>query len=521
MEGPHPIFKVFLTPAGHRAALGSLLNTDTDSIMATLLRMVHLRDHHLLGMVCLQALLRPGMGLHLHLGIVPHLDLHLGMVPHLEDLHLGMVPHLEHLHPVMVPHTEDLLLGTEPRPDHLILGMALLQGHLPPVMVLLLGLHQFRGDIPVSNTTNSIRNRRADILANKHTPTATTDRINLHHRGNAYHPHGPPPRPPTQVQNYGPHFEGANHKDAQPFFQYSQCTGKKKALCIGINYFGQTGELRGCINDARNIQNFLCTKFNYKKDDIVMLTDDATNPRMMPTRENILNAMNWLVRGAQPNDSLFFHYSGHGGQTKDTDGDEGDGYDEVIYPMDYEAKGHIVDDVMHDLMVKPLPAGCRLTAIFDSCHSGSAMDLPYIYSTEGKVKEPNLAAEAGQGLLSAVTSYARGDMGGVFKSAMGLVKTAAGGSQKADKIAKATRTSPADVISWSGCKDSQTSADTQEAGNATGAMSFAFMSSLGTNAQQSYQELLGSIRDILKAKYSQKPQLSSSHPMDTNIMFIC
>jgi hypothetical protein len=267
--------------------------------------------------------------------------------------------------------------------------------------------------------------------------------------------------------------------------------------------------------------NFLCTKNGYKRDDIVILTDDATNPRMMPTRDNILQAMQWLVRGAQPNDSLFFHYSGHGGQTKDADGDEGDGYDEVIYPMDFEAAGHIVDDTMHDIMVKPLPAGCRLTTIFDSCHSGSALDLPYIYSTEGKVKEPNLAAEAGQGLLSAVTSYARGDMGGVFKSAMGLVKTATGNTQKAEKISKATRTSPADVISWSGCKDSQTSADTQEAGNATGAMSFAFISALEANPQQSYQELLNNIREILRAKYSQKPQLSSSHPMDTNIMFIC
>jgi hypothetical protein len=101
-----------------------------------------------------------------------------------------------------------------------------------------------------------------------------------------------------------------------------------------------------------------------------------------------------------------------------------------------------------------------------------------------------LAAEAGQGLLAAVTSYARGDMGGVFNSAIGLVKTATGNTQKAEKLSKATRTSPADVvrsscadyslvmlimlpqISWSGCKDDQTSADTQEAGNATGAMSF-------------------------------------------------
>lgn len=252
-----------------------------------------------------------------------------------------------------------------------------------------------------------------------------------------------------------------------------------------------------------------------------MLTDDASNPRQVPTVQNIVQAMQWLVTGASPNDSLFFHYSGHGGQTKDLDGDEDDGYDEVIYPLDHEENGHIVDDLIHDILVKPLPAGCRLTAIFDSCHSGSAMDLPYIYSTEGKVKEPNLAAEAGQGLLSAATSYARGDMSGVFSSAKGLFKVATGQSQKAQKKARESKTSPADCISWSGCKDSQTSADTVEAGGATGAMSYAFITTLTANPQQSYMELLNNIRDILRSKYSQKPQLSSSHPMDTNLMFIC
>ncbi|KAG6879553.1 Ca(2+)-dependent cysteine protease [Termitomyces sp. T32_za158] len=326
-------------------------------------------------------------------------------------------------------------------------------------------------------------------------------------------PNGLPPRPPTQQQNYGPQFQGNNGRVAQPFFQYSQCTGKRKALCIGINYVGQQGQLRGCINDVHNIVDFLITNFGYKKDDIVILTDDQKNPRAIPTKENIISAMQWLVRGAAPNDSLFFHYSGHGGQTKDLDGDEADGYDEVIYPVDFQRNGHIVDDLLHEIMVKPLPAGCRLTSIFDSCHSGSVLDLPYIYSTEGKIKEPNLAAEAGQGLLSAVTSYARGDMGGVLKSAMGLMKTVTGNQDKANQYAKATRTSPADVISWSGCKDSQTSADTQEQGKATGAMSYAFTTVLRKNKQQSYQQLLGNIRDILKAKYDQKPQLSSSHPM--------
>ena len=139
---------------------------------------------------------------------------------------------------------------------------------------------------------------------------------------------------------------------------------------------------------------------------------------------------------------------------------------------------------MHDILVKTLPPGCRLTAILDVsayiifplsrlttpitvlplgiCPRSSlccmAHPLPQFaphihdtssqYSTEGKLKEPNLAAEAGQGLLSAVTSYARGDMGGVLKSALGLVKTAGGSTQKAEKYARATKTSPADVVSF-------------------------------------------------------------------------
>ncbi|KAF8656187.1 hypothetical protein AX16_002625 [Volvariella volvacea WC 439] len=180
---------------------------------------------------------------------------------------------------------------------------------------------------------------------------------------------------PTQPQHYGPHFMNENNQDTQLSFQYSQCTGKKKALCIGINYFGQDGELRGCINDANNIKNFLIRHFGYREGDIVMLTDDAGDPRQHPTRDNIIRGMQWLVRNAAPDDSLFFHYSGHGGQTKDHDGDEADGYDEVIYPVDHRENGHIVDDHMHDIMVKSLPPGCRLTAIFDSCHSGSALGM--------------------------------------------------------------------------------------------------------------------------------------------------
>lgn len=325
--------------------------------------------------------------------------------------------------------------------------------------------------------------------------------------------HGAPPPPPQQAQAFG-HGAPAGYS-----FQYSNCTGRRKALLIGINYFGQRGQLRGCINDVKNMSNYLNQHFGYKREDMVTLTDDQQNPMSQPTKANILRAMHWLVKDARPNDSLFFHYSGHGGQTKDLDGDEDDGYDEVIYPVDFRQAGHIVDDEMHRIMVQGLQPGVRLTAIFDSCHSGSALDLPYIYSTSGVLKEPNLAKEAGQGLLGIVSSYARGDLGGMASTAMGLFKKATTGDDVYKRNLR-TKTSPADVIMWSGSKDTQTSSDATIGGQATGAMSWAFITSLKKNPQQSYVQLLNSIRDELEGKYSQKPQLSCSHPLNTNLLYV-
>ena len=46
-------------------------------------------------------------------------------------------------------------------------------------------------------------------------------------------------------------------------------------------------------------------------------------------------------------------------------------------------------------------------------------------------------------------------------------------------------------------------------------MSWAFITALKKNPQQSYVQLLNSIRDELESKYTQKPQLSCSHPLGT------
>ena len=73
-------------------------------------------------------------------------------------------------------------------------------------------------------------------------------------------------------------------------------------------------------------------------------------------------------------------------------------------------------------------------------------------------------------------------------------------NRNAADYTRQTRSSGADVIMLSGCKDSQTSADAMEAGKATGAMSWAFTTVLN--------------------QYSQKPQMSASHPIDMNLLFV-
>jgi hypothetical protein len=98
---------------------------------------------------------------------------------------------------------------------------------------------------------------------------------------------------------------------------------------IGINYIGTDNALQGCINDVHNVQRFICgvstyssscwtdawtrvkadgaERFGYDPSDIVILTDDSPNERQLPTRENIIRAMGWLVDGAGRDDALFFH----------------------------------------------------------------------------------------------------------------------------------------------------------------------------------------------------------------------
>ncbi|KAI0270334.1 caspase domain-containing protein [Russula aff. rugulosa BPL654] len=243
---------------------------------------------------------------------------------------------------------------------------------------------------------------------------------------------------------------------------------KRKALVIGINYSQHPGrdfELRYCTGDAYEMADFLRTNLGFATHDIRVMTDEMENPWDIPTKENILRAMQELVSDPQPGDSFLC-------TIKDTDGDEDDGLDECICAMDYfgddpnpteNTPGLIVDDVIHDILVRPLPQGCRLAALFDSCHSGTALDLPYVYDSNGVVKP-----------------FSHPEILMVLRE----------------------KASNADVVSLSASRDDQSAQETHRGG------------ALRCNLDIDISEYME------KYRIPQRPQLSTSHEIDTDLPFI-
>jgi len=85
--------------------------------------------------------------------------------------------------------------------------------------------------------------------------------------------------------------------------------------------------------------------------------------------------------------------------------------------------------------------------------------LTNFQSVNGREKEPNLMHEAAKGLLNAGVSYARGDVENIISVGMTLFNKATKGKAAREKTRR-TKSSPADVVQFSGCKDYQKAADT-------------------------------------------------------------
>ena len=155
--------------------------------------------------------------------------------------------------------------------------------------------------------------------------------------------------------------------------------GTKKALIIAVGDYPKDGlwDQISSNKDVPLIVNAL-NHHGFKKENMHILLDSSA------TKNGIIMAFQKMTQDAQKGDICVIHFSGHGQQMWDKNGDELDGKDETIVPFDapkvfvknqYEGERHLSDDEL-DLLVSELlyklgKTG-SLTMIFDACHSGTA-----------------------------------------------------------------------------------------------------------------------------------------------------
>ena len=152
--------------------------------------------------------------------------------------------------------------------------------------------------------------------------------------------------------------------------------------------------------------------------------------------------------------------------------DENDGKDELIVTVDNYA---IVDDELKYIIDTYLKENVTLIALFDNCHSGTILDLPY--------------------------QYFKGDEEMIHHS----LSTDTKGT----------------VICLSGCRDDQVSMDAYLEGDFNGAMTYNFIKLMKENESLSWKACVEQLREKLQAgNFNQVPQITCGRQMDLNTLSV-
>eukprot|EP00931_Biecheleriopsis_adriatica_P120711 TRINITY_DN95811_c0_g1_i1.p1 TRINITY_DN95811_c0_g1~~TRINITY_DN95811_c0_g1_i1.p1 ORF type:complete len:370 (+),score=89.80 TRINITY_DN95811_c0_g1_i1:50-1111(+) len=174
--------------------------------------------------------------------------------------------------------------------------------------------------------------------------------------------------------------------------------GRKKALVIGINYAGSDAELRGPVNDALRWVKVLTQQYGFDRGSVLAMIDEYPSGEPVdeddenysfPSKEGIMEALEWLVEDALEGDCLTFVFAGLGAQVPDGLGwNPEERLMEAICPVDWDEFEWgivpyklITDEVLHQYFAR-LPSGVLLTVVLDACLSGSPLRVPLRESME-------------------------------------------------------------------------------------------------------------------------------------------
>ncbi|GAF83213.1 unnamed protein product [marine sediment metagenome] len=274
----------------------------------------------------------------------------------------------------------------------------------------------------------------------------------------------------------------------------------KKALLVGINDYKGVGDLRGCVNDVLDMHFSLRSLFNFQSREIRVLTDSRA------TKANTIHRLQWLVDGAKSGDFLVFHFSGHGSQIRDRDGDElVDQLDELICPYDMNWDGtFIIDDELNNIF-RNVPEGALLEVFLDCCHSGTGL------REMGLAPPPELAAEH-----PTLNRYLPPPADIQLRSSGEEDDLKLRGFMRGCKERNTKHS-----ILWAGCMDNQTSADAHINGRYHGAFTYYLNVHLRRDPRVSRKELLRKVRTSLRhGGFSQDPQLEIEATRRDRVIFV-
>ncbi|MFH1627110.1 MAG: caspase family protein [Pseudomonadota bacterium] len=255
-----------------------------------------------------------------------------------------------------------------------------------------------------------------------------------------------------------------------------------RALLVGINKYKIPGaDLNGCVNDVTNIRDILLKHFAFTVKQIRLMVDGRA------TKNAIMDRLKWLVKDAKPGDRLLFHFSGHGSQIRDRDGDElKDNLDEILCPYDMDWEGtYITDDALHALFSK-VPKGVNLEVLLDCCHSGTGTR-----EAQAMGMLPEELSFKPRFLTPPPDILARMD------------------DDEIETRKLFRRANPQTHVLFSGCRDNQTSADAYIKGSYNGAFTYYLCKHLReTQGVMNRGELVKTVRASLRFRgFSQVPQL--------------
>lgn len=254
-----------------------------------------------------------------------------------------------------------------------------------------------------------------------------------------------------------------------------------KALLVGVNKYKMPGaNLNGCVNDVTNVRDILLKHLGFTVSDIRVIVDERA------TKKAIVERLKWLVKNAKSGDRLLFHFSGHGSQIRDREGDElKDGLDEILCPHDMDWDGTYITDDELGKIFSGLPKGSNLEVLLDSCHSGTGTremmgisGLPQELSFKQRFLQPPI------------------DIQCRVDEDLNIKKLLRGGN-------------PWNHVLFAGCKENQTSADANIGGSYNGAFTYYFCKHFREGqGNMTRAELLKRVRASLKFNgFTQVPNL--------------